>query len=217
LSDPFDMDREFLGNSTAGFSHLTALRIGLVPHLLHYDRLDGAIALERVQQGAGDVVSPLLVGSSRLGSVDRFHPLLSSFAPVELDGSTFIVSLDASNGIVRISTINILSDGSAPAQLLTDVFTSKPQFLKDFSTHCAVISVNRRPKLVTYSPVTGLGMLWRFRKGGVGLDIEDFFRLGRGAFTVADVGLPALGDASQLSQLWFYNAALKSFVLRRFA
>jgi hypothetical protein len=210
------IDREFLGNAPLGFSHLSSLRIAFVPHLLHYSRLDGAIALERIV-GVSGVATTQLLASSRVRSAVPFHPFLSSLASVELDGLPFIVSLDATNGIVRISAVNVPLSAASPATLLTDVFTSKPGFLIGFSTHCAAIRVNDVPKLVTYSAVTGLAVVWSFRQGGQGLDFQDAVRLGRGAATVFDVGLPALGDTAQTSQLWFYNAALKSFVLRRFA
>jgi hypothetical protein len=209
-----------------GFSHVVPLQLPGVAALLHYDRIAGALELEFFNPITG---TPQTVASTAAGTLQPWHPLLSSLTPVTLNGLPHVVGVDAAAGRVFVARAGLVPDVNVaqPAGVLTDTLPlpSQPGFLIPMETHAFGFLHHSHPKLLTYSARDGGARVYEIRLDGSGLDFVYGWPLTPGASTLFDVGLPALGligdgtkpplDEKSPNHLWFYNAGFRRFTVFR--
>jgi IgA Peptidase M64 len=191
-----------------GFSHVVPLQLPGAAALLHYDRTSGALELEFFDPITG---TPQTAASTAAGTLQPWHPLLSSLTPVTLGGLPHVVGVDAAAREVFIAR-------AQPSTVLIDTFASPAGFLMPMQTHALGFTHHAHAKLLTYSTHDGGARVYEIRQDGSGMDFVYGWAIAPGASALFDVGLPAQGLVPLTSRLpvdhlWFYNAGLSRFTI----
>lgn len=202
-----------------GFSHVVPLQLPGAAALLHYDRTSGALELEFVDPITG---TPQTAASTAAGTLQPWHPLLSSLTPVTLGGLPHVAGVDAAARKVFIARAQLpalpLLGAAQPSTVLIDTFASPTGFLMPMQTHALGFTHHTHPKLLTYSTHDGGARVYEIRQDGSGMDFVYGWAIAPGASALFDVGLPAQGLVPPTSRLpvdhlWFYNAGLSRFTI----
>jgi len=186
-------------DSDGPWTHVVAFELSGTTHLLSYNYLNGRVALDEMTDNMG---VPL---ANRLASYDW---VLGWNHVVVLDrgGQPLIAML---NTVQRVAQILEPQRPDAAGSVLNTIWLSDPNFLPAFITHCAGISFQGQPLLITCA-MPGVVAIHSVRAPGRPLlDFNERRALGFAGLTLLGTGAPAIGAIEE--HLWFYGAASADF------
>jgi hypothetical protein len=202
------------------YTHVVALNLNGMPHLLSYDMSSGDVKLEMVDPERA-VLAPVTLLSTRTGGASwtRGFQCLTALDIERANGerTPFIAAVG-----YRPTVAGSFAQTITFARVRPMVGVPEPQCLFDapgsphpiplsFPTHAIGITLGsnpRKPYLALYSTVGGYVTLYAVRQDGSGFDYCDRRFIGLGGPMWLGTGAPALGEFSR--HVWLHRALLGS-------